>query len=87
VTHGSTGAPLLGRQSPESWDTWQHQSSPLKKAEHRAMGHVAAPKLPLGEGKVRSCGTHDSTGAHLSKEESSGSARHVAALEPTFIGR
>jgi hypothetical protein len=25
-TRDSTGAPLLGRQSPEPWDTWQHRS-------------------------------------------------------------
>jgi hypothetical protein len=27
------------------WDTWQYRSSPLRKAEPRAMGHVAAPEL------------------------------------------
>jgi hypothetical protein len=32
-THGSTGAPLSGRQSPELWDIWQHRSLPLRKAE------------------------------------------------------
>jgi hypothetical protein len=45
VTHGSTGAPLLGRQSPELWDTCQHRSSPLRKAEPGAVGHVTAPEL------------------------------------------
>jgi hypothetical protein len=27
-THGSAGALLSGRQSPEPWDTWQRQSPP-----------------------------------------------------------
>jgi hypothetical protein len=27
-----------------SWDTWQHQSSPLGEAEPRAIGHVAVPE-------------------------------------------
>jgi hypothetical protein len=44
-TCDSTEAPLSGRQSPEPWDTWQHQSSPLRKAELGALRHVAAPKL------------------------------------------
>jgi hypothetical protein len=37
-TRGSTRAPLSGRQSLEPWDTWQHRSSPLKKAETGAGG-------------------------------------------------
>jgi hypothetical protein len=28
-----------------SWDTWQHRSSPLKKAEPGALGHVVTPEL------------------------------------------
>jgi hypothetical protein len=55
---GSTGALLSGRQDrghvtaseptstgrrgPELRNTWQHRSSPLEKAEPRAMGHVVA---------------------------------------------
>jgi hypothetical protein len=31
--HGSTGAPLSGRQSPEPWDTWWHRSSPQQGGE------------------------------------------------------
>jgi hypothetical protein len=46
-TRGSIGAPLSGRQSPEPWDTWQRWSSPLRKAEPRALGHVAASDLTL----------------------------------------
>jgi hypothetical protein len=44
-TRGNIGAPLLGRQSPELWDKLQHWSSPLRKAEPGAAGHVIGPKL------------------------------------------
>jgi hypothetical protein len=27
------------------WDTWQHRSSPLRKAESGAVGHMTAPEL------------------------------------------
>jgi hypothetical protein len=30
---------------PGPWDMWQHQSSPLRKVEPRAVGHIAAPEL------------------------------------------
>jgi hypothetical protein len=33
----------IARRGP--WDTWQHWSSPLRKAEPEAMRHVAAPEL------------------------------------------
>jgi hypothetical protein len=65
-THGNTRALLSGRQSPKPWNTWQHRSSPLRKAEPRAMGHVVAPKLPSQEGRARSRGTRGSTEAHIS---------------------
>jgi hypothetical protein len=65
-THGNTRALLSGRQSPKPWDTWQHRSSPLRKAEPRAMGHVVAPKLPSQEGRARSRRTRGSTEAHIS---------------------
>jgi hypothetical protein len=54
------------------WDTWQHRSSPLRKAEPRAVGHVAAPELLSQEGRAQSCGTRGSTGAHLIKEARTG---------------
>jgi hypothetical protein len=87
VTRGSTEAPLSGRQSPEPWDTWQHRSSPLRKAEPRVVGHVAALELPSSEGRGRSQGTRGSVGAHLSKEVRSGAAGHVVVPEPTSVGR
>jgi hypothetical protein len=45
VTRGSTRTLLSGRQSPKSWDMWQHRSSPLRKAKPGAEGHVVAPEL------------------------------------------
>jgi hypothetical protein len=36
--HGSTGALLSGRQSPEPWDTWQRRSSPRQGGEVRSYG-------------------------------------------------
>jgi hypothetical protein len=50
------------------WDTWQHWSSPLRKAEPGAVGHVTAPELPSQGGRARSHGTRGSVGAHLGKE-------------------
>jgi hypothetical protein len=38
-------------------------------------------------GVARDHGPHGSTGAHLSKEVKSGVVGHVAALEPTSVGR
>jgi hypothetical protein len=70
-TRGSTGAPLSGRQSLEPWDTWQHRSSHLRKAEPRAMEHVAAPELFSEEGRAPSRGTRDTTVAPLSGRQSS----------------
>jgi hypothetical protein len=46
VTCGSTGAPLPGKDNPEPWDTWQPQSSPLRKAEPWAVGRVVALSSP-----------------------------------------
>jgi hypothetical protein len=43
------------------------------------VGHVVAPELPSQEGRVRSHGTRDSTGAHIVKEATSGAEGHVAA--------
>jgi hypothetical protein len=37
-TRDSTGAPLLGRQSPEPWDMWQRRSSPQQGGEVRGHG-------------------------------------------------
>jgi hypothetical protein len=48
-----------------------------------AVGHVAAPEFPSQEGRAWNCGTHGSTGAHLSKEARSGAEGHVAAPELT----
>jgi hypothetical protein len=69
------------------WNTWQHRSSPLRKAEPRAMGHVTAPELPSQEGRTRGHGTRDSTRAHLVKEARSGTEGHVAASELTSARR
>jgi hypothetical protein len=38
-------------------------------------------------GKARRHGSHGSTGAHLSKEVTFGTAGHLAALKPTYAGR
>jgi hypothetical protein len=67
----------------EPWDTWQHRSSPLRKAEPRAVGHVATPELPFQEGRAQSHVTRDSTEAHLVKEARTGVKGHVAAPELT----
>jgi hypothetical protein len=69
------------------WDTWQHRSSPLRKAEPRAVGHVAALELPSQEGRAQSPGTRGSAGAHLSKEARFGAEGHVAAPELTSARR
>jgi hypothetical protein len=34
------------------WDTWQHRSSRLTKAEPRAVGHMSTPELPPQEGRA-----------------------------------
>jgi hypothetical protein len=68
-THGSTEAPLSGRQSPEPWDTWQRRSSSQQG------------------GEVRGCQTHDSAGAHLSKEARFGAEGHMVASELTLARR
>jgi hypothetical protein len=70
VTHGSTRALIVGRQSPEPWDTWQYRSSPLRKVELEAVGHVAAPELPSQEDRASSHGTRGITGAPLSRRQS-----------------
>jgi hypothetical protein len=70
-----------------TWDTWKHRTSPLRKAEPRVMGHVAAPELPSQEGRARSHGTHGSTGAHLVKEVRSRAKGHMAASELTSVRR
>jgi hypothetical protein len=46
--------------------------------------HQSPPWL---EGRVQTCRTHDSTGAHLSREARSGAIGHVAPPEPSPIGR
>jgi hypothetical protein len=68
------------------WDTWQHRSSPLRKAEPGAGGHVAAPELPSQEGRARSHVTRGSAGAHLSTKARSEATGHVVAPEPTSTG-
>jgi hypothetical protein len=70
-----------------SRDTWQHRSSPLRKAEPRAVEHVAASELPSQEGRAWSPGTRGSAGAHLSKEARSRATKHVAAPELTSARR
>jgi hypothetical protein len=86
-TRGSTGASISGRQSPERWDTWQHRSSPLKKVEPGAVGHMVAPELTSQEVKAQSRGIRGSAGCHLSMEARSKAAGHVVASEPTSAGR
>jgi hypothetical protein len=69
------------------WDTWQHQSSPLRKAEPRVVGQEAAPDLPSQEGRAWSHRTRGSTGAHIIKEARSRAEGHVAALKLTSTRR
>jgi hypothetical protein len=52
-----------------------------------AMRHVAALELPSQEGRAWSCGTHGSTGAHLSKEARSKAVGHMEAMELTSVRR
>jgi hypothetical protein len=54
---------------------------PVVHSPSGAVGHVAAPELPSQEGRARCCGTHGSTGSHLSKEARSGAEGHVATPE------
>jgi hypothetical protein len=72
---------------PGPWDTCQHRSSPIRKAEPRAMGHVVAPELPAQKGRVQSHETRGNVRAHLSKKVRSGAAGHVAAPELTSARR
>jgi hypothetical protein len=52
-----------------------------------AVGHVAALELPSQEGRAKSHGTHDSTGAHLVKEARSRAEGHMVASELTSARR
>jgi hypothetical protein len=74
-----------GRQRP--WDTWQHRSSPLRKAEHRAVGHMATPELTFQEDRAQSHGTRGSTEAHLIKKAMTRAEGHVTAPELTSAWR
>jgi hypothetical protein len=49
---------------------WKHRSSPLRKAEPRAIGHAAALKLPSQEGRAPSRGRCGSTKTPLSGRQS-----------------
>jgi hypothetical protein len=60
---------------------------PVVHSPPGAVGHVAAPELPSQEGTILSRGTHDSAGAHQSKEARSGAERHVTAPELTSARR
>jgi hypothetical protein len=67
------------------WGTWQHRSSPLRKARPGPRGsagarlsrearseteeHMAAPELSSRGGRARSHGTHGSARAHLDSGE------------------
>jgi hypothetical protein len=86
VTHGSNGAPLSGRQSPELWDTWQHRSSPPGRQISEPWDTWQRRSSPQQGGEVRGHGTRGSTGAHLSKEARSRATGHMAAPEPTSTG-
>jgi hypothetical protein len=74
---------------------WQHQSSPLRKAEPRAVEHMVAPERDMWQhwssprkgGKVRSRGTYGSAEAHPSKEARSRATGHVTAPELTSARR
>jgi hypothetical protein len=77
----------VGRRGPELSNTWQRWSSPLREAEPRAMGHMAAPEPTQQGGEAWGHETRGSTGVHLSKEVRSGVAGYVVAPEPTSAGR
>jgi hypothetical protein len=81
----------------------RHLFIPMVHSPLGAVGYVAAPELFSRGGRAWSHGTHDSAKAHLGKEARSGAKEHVAvselssrggearghmaALEPTSIGR
>jgi hypothetical protein len=69
------------------WNTWQHRSSPLRKAEPQVMGYMAAPELLSQEGRARSHRTRGSVGVHLRREAMSKAEGHVAASELTSARR
>jgi hypothetical protein len=66
---------------------WQHRNSPLRKAEPRGMGRVAAPELLSQEGRAPSHGTRGSTESHLVKEARSRVEGYVAAPELAPVRR
>jgi hypothetical protein len=81
-TRDSTGAPLSGRQSPKSWDTWQHRISraELPSVEVRCchMSHGSELCLPEREAPMLS---------HVSKEVKSRATGHVTAPKLTSARR
>jgi hypothetical protein len=46
---GSTGVPLLGRQSPEPWGTWWHWSSPQQGGEVWGRGTRGSTRAHLSK--------------------------------------
>jgi hypothetical protein len=63
---------------------WQHRSSPLSKAEPRAVGHVTTLELPSQEGRAWSPDTRGNAGAHINKETRSEAEGHVVRPELTL---
>jgi hypothetical protein len=95
-------APELSSRRGEAGATCQHRSSPLgevrpgphastgalgREARSGAEEHMAAPELSSQGGRVRSLGTHDSTGAHLGREVRPRAEEHVAAPEVNSVRR
>jgi hypothetical protein len=86
-TRGSTGAPLSGRQSPETWDTWQHWCSPHRRQGPELRDTWQRRNSPQHGGEVRGRETRGGAGAHLCREVRSGAKGHVAASELTSARR
>jgi hypothetical protein len=60
---------------------------PSQEGKARSHGTCGSTRAHLVGGKVQSWGTRGSTGAHLSKEVRYGVMGHMAAPEPTSVGR
>jgi hypothetical protein len=99
-TRDNIGAPLSGRQSPKSWDTWQHRIShaELPSVEVRCchMSHGSELCLPEGSsdaitcqqrGEVQGHRTRDSAEAHLSKETRFEAEGYMATAKLTSTRR
>jgi hypothetical protein len=81
VTRGSTGAPLSGKQSPKTWDTWQHRSSPRQGGKVRSRGtHDSAGAQLNKEARSENMG-------HMAAPELTSARRRGPGLRNTWWRR